>query len=109
MQTVKGLREEIRQLQSRINAENRSAERERGKADDYRHDDDLSHAQSHTDTALQHEQNAVDLQHEINNRMAAMEDIQQQIADLDQQKTEVMSQRDAEIKELDQEIARLNG
>jgi predicted nucleic acid-binding Zn-ribbon protein len=109
MQTIKGIRDQIQKNQARIDAENRAAQQERDKADQYRGDKNIVQAQAHTNTAMQHEQNSLQFQNEIADLMKVEQQLQAQITGLDQQKTQVVTSKDTELSAIDSQIDRLSG
>lgn len=109
MQTIQAINDQIRKTQDLIDAENRAAQTERDKADTYRINNDVAQAQGHGNTALQHEQKAVQLQATITQLMNEQQQLQSQLADLDQQKNQVVASRDAELFQIDSQIDKIRG
>lgn len=109
MQTIKNIQDQIQKTQDRIDAENRAAQTERDRAEQFRMAEDIPGAQAHANTAARHEQTALQLQGEITNLMAEQERLQTELANLDQQKNDVAASKDSELSQIDTQIEKLRG
>jgi len=108
MQTINELNQQIQKNQDRIEAENRAALQERAKASSYT-GDQIEQAQAHTNAAMQHEQNSLQIQTEITDLMNTQQQIQTELNELERQKSAVNQQRSDELSRLEAQIAKLRG
>jgi hypothetical protein len=109
MQTIKGILQEIQDIESRIEAQNKQAEYEYIKADDYRDAGDPTGARGHTNAAADYEQRSLQMQNELVRLTQLQESIQEQINELSRQKDALIADKDLEIANIDTQIAKLQG
>lgn len=109
MLTIKEIHKRLQANQTRIDAENHAAASARSRAEEFRSSGDISGAQAHERTAMDHEQRAQQVQHENTQLMQDQERLQDQIMHLDAQRDAILSSKDEELAAVETQIDKIRG